>query len=60
MVRRFGQLQPDLQMPGLHYDLPWPLSVVDRVRRDEARQVHVGFLAAEETIFVETNQEFTE
>lgn len=57
LVRRFGALSSEPAQPGLHIDLPWPLSRVDRIRTDETRQVSVGMLSSAEEIFVETRAE---
>ena len=57
LVRRWGRLVDEPAGPGLHYDLPWPWSVVDRVRRDETRQVSVGVALEGEQIMAATSEE---
>lgn len=57
VVRRFGRADDTLVEPGVNFDLPWPLSTVDRVRPDENRQVSVGLAAPEETVMVLTSEE---
>lgn len=57
LVRRFGRLSAEPAPPGLHLDLPWPLSRVDRIRQDETRQVHVGFVADGERVRVILSEE---
>lgn len=57
MVRRFGRLVETSAPPGMHFDLPWPLTQVDRVRPDETRQVTVGFAAQEEKLRVVLSEE---
>lgn len=48
VVRRFGRVvrtsagNVDLRGSGWHYDLPWPLSQVDRVNFNEVRTLTVG------------------
>lgn len=48
IVRRFGRMLPGSAGPGLHYDLPWPLSKVDRVNRNEIRTLTIGLTISEE------------
>jgi membrane protease subunit HflK len=57
IVRRCGRLVDELAQPGLHVDLPWPLARIERVRRDETRQVSVGLAAAGEQIRVLSSEE---
>jgi modulator of FtsH protease HflK len=42
VVRRFGRVMTPLRSSGLHYDLPWPLSRVDRVNFNEIRVLSLG------------------
>ena len=48
VIRRCGRLvatpegQPRLVTSGLHYDLPWPFSQVDRVNVNEIRTLSIG------------------
>jgi membrane protease subunit HflK len=55
IVRRFGQVVtnpdggPDLLVGGLHYDLPWPFSRVDRVNLNEVRTLTLGSVELDET-----------
>jgi membrane protease subunit HflK len=48
VVRRFGRVVRNevgnvvLQGSGLHYDLPWPLAIVDRVNLNEVRSLTIG------------------
>ena len=47
LVRRFGKARLPLVAGGLHYDLPWPFSQVDRVNVNEVRTITVGMAPAE-------------
>ena len=55
VVRRFGRLVTDdsgkvwLSGSGLHYDLPWPLAVIDRINRKEVRTLTIGTAELDET-----------
>lgn len=42
LVRRLGRVQLPLAASGLHYDLPWPLSRVDRINVQEMRTLTLG------------------
>src|SRR5262245_41924883 len=48
VVRRFGRIvstpsgQAALRGSGLHWDLPWPLALVDRVNFHEIRTISLG------------------
>jgi membrane protease subunit HflK len=42
LVRRFGGAVLPLRSSGLHYDLPWPFSRVDRVNFNEVRTLTLG------------------
>lgn len=42
VLRRFGRLQPGVRASGWHYDLPWPLTRIDRVKVHEVRTLTVG------------------
>lgn len=44
-VRRFGRLVQPLKSSGWHYDLPWPLSRVDRINLTAVRVLTVGMVA---------------
>lgn len=46
VVRRFGRMLPGTRPSGLHWDLPWPLSRVDRVNVTAARTL----LLSEESV----------
>jgi len=48
VVRRFGRALPGVVGSGLHFDLPWPFSRVDRVNQNEIRTVSLGLAAADE------------
>jgi modulator of FtsH protease HflK len=43
VVRRFGRVDGDPRLPGLHLGLPWGLDRVDCVAVDAQRQLTVGF-----------------
>ncbi len=45
-VRRFGRLTHPLRSSGWHYDLPWPLSRVDRINLTAVRVLTVGTVTA--------------
>ncbi len=45
-VRRFGRLVRPLRSSGWHYDLPWPISRVDRINLTAVRVLTVGMVAA--------------
>ena len=42
IVRRFGAAVAAPLEPGLHLDLPWGLSKIERIRVDQMKQVSVG------------------
>lgn len=42
VVRRFGRVILPLGSSGLHYDLPWPFSRVDRINLNEVRTLTLG------------------
>ncbi len=42
LVRRFGRALRAPALSGLHFDLPWPLSQVDRVNVREMRTLTIG------------------
>lgn len=42
VLRRFGRLQPEVRGSGWHFDLPWPLARIDRVKVHEVRTLTVG------------------
>jgi membrane protease subunit HflK len=50
VVRRFGRVitadddKPAFRAGGLHYDLPWPFSQVDRVNLNAVRAVTIGLV----------------
>ncbi|MFN7803787.1 MAG: protease modulator HflK [Planctomycetaceae bacterium] len=45
LVRRFGRASPVPARSGLHWNLPWPLSRVDRVNVSELRTLTIGVAA---------------
>jgi membrane protease subunit HflK len=45
LVRRFGRASPIPARSGLHWNLPWPLSRVDRVNVSELRTLTIGVAA---------------
>jgi len=42
VVRRFGKRVPQLSHSGMHLDLPWPFTNVDRVKFNELRTLTFG------------------
>lgn len=44
LVRRFGRKVDERIPPGLHYHLPWPIEVADKVRVDEVQRLDTGKL----------------
>lgn len=42
VVRRFGRVVLPLRSSGLQYDLPWPLTRVDRINLNEVRTLTLG------------------
>lgn len=48
VVRRFGRRLTALRGPGLHYDLPYPFSRIDRVNGKEIRSISLGLSLSEE------------
>lgn len=42
VVRRFGQLRKLARAGGWHYDLPWPLAQLDRVKVHAVRTLTIG------------------
>lgn len=55
VVRRFGRLVTTetgevwLPRSGLHFDLPWPFSIVDRINRKEVRTLTIGAAELDDT-----------
>jgi len=47
VVRRFGKARFPLVTSGLHYDLPWPWSQVDRLNLQQMRTVTIGLTTRE-------------
>ncbi len=43
VVRRFGRVLPGLVKPGIHYHLPWPVDLVNKVRIKEVLRLEAGF-----------------
>ena len=43
IVRRMGRALDDDLTPGLHWQWPWPIDAVSRIRPDRIRVVEVGF-----------------
>lgn len=42
VVTVFGRIAAERVMPGLHYTLPWPLAIVNRLKVREQRRLMVG------------------
>ena len=42
VIRRFGKLTLPVRSSGLHYDLPWPCTQINRVNLSEVRSVTLG------------------
>jgi membrane protease subunit HflK len=55
IVRRFGRVVRPLRTSGLHYDLPWPLSRVDRVNFNEVRVLSLGDIEADTNFLQSTS-----
>lgn len=47
LVRRFGKAQRPLAASGLHFDLPWPFTRIDRLNVHEVRTISIGVATAE-------------
>jgi membrane protease subunit HflK len=47
LVRRFGQARLPLAASGLHLDLPWPFTRIDRVNVNQVQTVAIGVVPAE-------------
>ncbi|RPI85787.1 MAG: protease modulator HflK [Planctomycetaceae bacterium] len=47
LVRRFGRARLPLVASGLHFELPWPLSRVDRVNLQEMRTLTLGVASSD-------------
>jgi membrane protease subunit HflK len=45
LVRRCGKVRAVLAVSGLHYELPWPFTRVDRVNLNEVRTLAIGLAA---------------
>jgi len=43
LLRRFGVLRRETIEPGIHYRIPWPVDVVDKVKIKEVKRIEVGF-----------------
>jgi membrane protease subunit HflK len=43
LLRRLGVLHRETVKPGIHYRIPWPVDVVDKVKIKEVKRVEVGF-----------------
>lgn len=43
VVRRFGRVIYDSVMPGIHYHLPFPVDIVDRLKVKEVKRIGAGF-----------------
>jgi modulator of FtsH protease HflK len=49
LVVRFGKARRPLVASGLHYDLPWPLSRIERINLNQARTLTVGIVGGDGT-----------
>jgi membrane protease subunit HflK len=47
LVRRFGRARLPLAASGLHFDLPWPFTRIDRVNTNEVRNLTIGVSTTE-------------
>ncbi|HTI51014.1 MAG TPA: protease modulator HflK, partial [Planctomycetaceae bacterium] len=47
LVRRFGRAQLPLAASGLHIDLPWPFTRIDRVNVNQVQTLTIGVVPAE-------------
>lgn len=47
LVRRFGHARLPMAASGLHYDLPWPFTQIDRVNVNEERTLAIGAAGGE-------------
>lgn len=47
LVRRFGRARYPVVSSGLHFDLPWPLTRIDRVNVNQIQNLTVGIAATE-------------
>lgn len=50
LVRRFGRTRLPLAASGLHFDLPWPFTQIDRVNVNQVQTVSVGVAVPSEPI----------
>lgn len=55
IVRRFGRVVMPLRSSGLHFDVPWPLSRVDRVNLNEVRTLALGDLEVDANFLQSTS-----
>ena len=55
ILRRFGQTIPLARGSGLQFDLPWPLTRIDRVNFHEVRTLSLGELDADPNFLVPTS-----
>ena len=55
VVRRFGRVVTPLRSSGLHVDLPWPLTRVDRVNFNEVRTLSLGEIEADPNFLLATS-----
>ena len=54
LIRRFGRADAALRASGLHFDLPWPLTRVDRVNFNEVRTLSLGDIEADPNFLLPT------
>lgn len=47
LVRRFGKARLPMATSGLHFDLPWPFTQIDRLNIHEVRTISIGVLTLE-------------
>lgn len=50
LVRRFGRARLPLASSGLHFDLPWPFTKIDRVNVNQVQTLSVGVAAPAESL----------
>jgi membrane protease subunit HflK len=60
VVRRCGKVQSQIQSPGLHFGLPWPIDRVDKLQMLELKRVVVGAGATDRQLGRQTDPQQAE
>lgn len=60
VIRRCGKVLSQIQSPGLHFGLPWPIDRVDKLQMLELKRVVVGEGATDRTLGRQTDPQQAE